>query len=769
MLRRPFDVRLAIPVLSLWAGSWVGPLISPWRALVAALALGCLVVFTRRRLKPVVVVALALVAVGIVSMALRVAQRDGGDLPVWASEGRNVGITGVVVTDPEFTQRQTFGGSGSTQVRVTVRAEQVDSGASGIDARVAVLVVGDGQGWHDVRWGDSVTFTGSLRPGDRTRPVAAVVFVATAPQIVSPAPGGLQRAEAMREGLRDAVAGTAPDAQSLLPALVVGDTSAMTALLTSDLRDSGLAHLTAVSGANVAIVVGAVLLAARWLGLRSYWLVGLGLVAIVWFVLLARPQPSVLRAAVMGSVALVAVGVAGRPQAVRTLLASVVVLLLVDPWLSRSWGFALSVAATGGLVLLARRWSERLPGRWPLGVRQAVAVACAAQVATLPLAVALSGQVAVLSVVANLLAAPAVAPATVFGAAAAAVSPVWPQLAHGLAWCGQWPAWWIAAVAQRAASAPLATVPWPSGWLGAFLAAVGLLAFAALWWVGARRAWWKPRRVIVLAIVGVALLGAIVVGPGRWPPSGWVMVACDVGQGDALVINLGDGAGLVVDAGPDAALVDRCLDRLGITQVPLLVLTHFHADHVGGLLGVLDDRSVESVLVSPLREPAEQVDRVAQELDGIHVADATVGQTGRWGDASWRVLWPGDLVDGEGSAANNASVVLLVEVSGVTLLLSGDIEPEAQEALLGAGEIPRVDVLKIPHHGSKYQDTAFLEAVGGRVAVISVGEGNPYGHPSSELVGSLERAGAVVARTDTDGALAVVVGDGQLRVVGSRT
>ncbi len=765
MLQHPLDVRLAIPVTALWVGSWVGPLVAPSKALAAVLALVGVTAFLRRRLKPEAVVALALVAIGMASMAMRVAQRDAGVLPTWADQGRTVTVTGVVTTDPEFKERQSFGGSGDTQVRLTVRAEQVASGREAVDARVALLVVGDGEGWHAIRWGDSVSFDGSLRPGDQTRPVAAIVFASTPPESEGSAPSPLRRAEAMRGGLREAVAGTMQNAQSLLPALVVGDTSAMPPLLTSDLRDSGLAHLTAVSGANVAIVVGAVLLLARWVGVRSYWLVALGLAAVGWFVLLARPQPSVLRAAVMGSIALVAVGVAGRPQAVRTLLASVVALLLVDPWLSRSWGFALSAAATAGLVLLARRWSERLPGKWPISVRQAVAVALAAQVATLPLVVALSGQVAVLSVLANLLAAPAVAPATVFGAAAAAVSPASPSLAHALAWCGQWPAAWIAEVAQRAASAPLATLPWPNGWGGAGLALVGMGVLLMIWRVGARRAWWRPRRVLALAVVGSALLAAVLVGPGRWPPAGWVMVACDVGQGDALVVNLGDGAGLVVDAGPDPALVDRCLDRLGIDQVPLLVLTHFHADHVGGIAGVLDGRAVGSVLVSPLRDPPEQVEQVAHEVADLAVADAEIGQTGQWGEASWRVLWPGDLVAGEGSAANNASVVLLVEVAGVRLLLSGDIEPEAQQALLHDGLTPPVDVLKVPHHGSRYQDTDFLASVGGRVAVISVGEGNPYGHPSAELVSALEHAGAVVARTDTDGAVAVVKGTDGLRVV----
>ena len=433
-------------------------------------------------------------------------------------------------------------------------------------------------------------------------------------------------------------------------------------------------------------------------------------------------------------------------------------LLLVDPWLSRSWGFALSVAATAGLVLLARRWSGRLPERWPRAARDAAAVALAAQVATLPLVVALSGQVAVLSVVANLLAVPAVAPATVLGAAAAAVSPVLPTLAQWLAWLGQWPAAWIAAVARHTASAPLATMPWPEGWVGGLLGSrLQWRLVAVIWWFGAARRWWRPRRLVLLAVAAVSVLVAFVAGPGRWPPPGWVMVACDIGQGDALVVNLGDGAGLVVDAGPDPALVDRCLDRLGIEQVPLLVLTHFHADHVAGLAGVLDGRTVGSVLVSPLRDPPEQVARVAETVGGMTVTDAVPGQSGQWGPASWRVLWPGEPVAGDGSAANNASVVLLVEVSGVRLLLTGDIEPEAQQALVQGGGLPRVDVVKVPHHGSQYQDATFLSAVGGSVAVVSAGEGNPYGHPSPELLSMLADAGLLVARTDLEGSVAVVV------------
>ncbi len=765
MPERPLDLRLAIPVVALWVGAWLAPLVAPRIVLVGALVLGLALALGRRWISGLAIVAVALFLVGVTSISLRVVNLHSDPMSTWAAEHRSVNITGVVTADPEFERRQSFGSGDQLQVRVELRAERLASAGDWIDVRSPVLVVGDGDGWQDIRFGETVSLSGSLRPAPGTRPLAAFVFASVAPTVIGQSPVLLRGAEAMRSGLRSAVAGTGSDAQGLLPALVVGDTSAMPPLLTADLRDSGLAHLTAVSGANVAIVVGVGLLAARWIGIRGYALVWVGLVLVGWFVLLARPQPSVLRAAVMGSIALVAIGVAGRTQAVRSLLASVVALLLVDPWLSRSWGFALSVAATAGLVLLARRWSGRLPERWPHPVREATAVACAAQVATLPLVVALSGQVALLSVVANLLAAPAVAPATVFGAASAAVSPMLPSVAHWLAWLGQWPAAWIATVAHRTAAAPLATMPWPDGWAGGLLGLGCLVVAGAVWRVGSGRRWWRPRRVVVMLVVAVIVLAALVVGPGRWPPRGWVFVACDIGQGDALVVNLGDGAGLVVDAGPDPAMVDRCLDRLGIKQVPLLVLTHFHADHVDGLPGVLDGRRVESVLVSPLREPPEQVDMVASATQGMSVTEAVPGQTGQWGPAAWRVLWPSELITGEGSDANNASVVLLVEVSGVRLLLTGDVEPAAQQAMLRNGAVPRADVLKVPHHGSRFQDAEFLSAVGARVAVISVGEGNPYGHPAPELVESLSDAEMIVARTDTDGSVAVVVDGDDLRVV----
>jgi len=256
--------------------------------------------------------------------------------------------------------------------------------------------------------------------------------------------------------------------------------------------------------------------------------------------------------------------------------------------------------------------------------------------------------------------------------------------------------------------------------------------------------------------------------PG-WPPHGWVLAVCDVGQGDALVVNAGSGRAVVVDAGPEAALVDRCLDRLDVEVVPLVVLTHFHADHVAGLSGVYDGRRVGEVDVTWLAEPAARVEAVGRATGG-RTRVPGYGEVRTIGQATLQVLGPvpgvthhGDAAD-EGSGPNNASVVLLAQVRGVTMLLTGDVEPEAQAVLARSLPGLRVDVLKIPHHGSRYQDLEFLTSLQARVAVASVGEGNDYGHPAEETLDPLADAGAEVHRTDREGDVVVVLEGGSIRV-----
>jgi competence protein ComEC len=244
-------------------------------------------------------------------------------------------------------------------------------------------------------------------------------------------------------------------------------------------------------------------------------------------------------------------------------------------------------------------------------------------------------------------------------------------------------------------------------------------------------------------------------------------VVCDVGQGDAIVLRAGPAAAVVVDTGPDPVRVDRCLRRLGVRQVPLLVLTHFHADHVLGLPGVLRHRAVGRVLVGPLDEPVEQGTWVREVLRRarIPVTAAAPGTEWTLGPLRWRVLGPLRPFHGTASDPNNSSVVLRVRTRGVTALLTGDVEPVAQRALLAAGEPLAADVLKVAHHGSAAQDRAFLAAVRPRVAVTSVGADNDYGHPAPELLAELRGLGALGLRTDRQGDVALVVRDRQLRAV----
>ncbi|GLX48662.1 membrane protein [Streptomyces hygroscopicus subsp. hygroscopicus] len=682
-------------------------------------------------------------------------------------------------------------------------------------------------GWLRLLPSTRLRLGGRLAPalvgGDRT---AAVLRVRGRPgaRIVA-GPSGAQRlAGRLRDGLREATGGLPGDARALLPGLVVGDTSRITPELDDAFRATDLAHTLAVSGSNLTVLLallvgppGLARLAERrglaprlGLSLRTTALLAGALT--VGFVIVCRPDPSVLRAAACGAIALLALATGRRRSLVPALAAAVLLLVLYDPWLARSYGFLLSVLATGALLVLAPGWSESLRRRRvPPRLAEALGAAAAAQAVCAPVVAVLSARVSLVAVPCNLLAEAAVAPATVLGFAALATAPVAMPSAKALAWCAGWPTGWIAWVARTGAALPGAGVDWPGGWPGALLLAAVTVAVVLAGRRLVRHPWWCGLfgALLLLAVVRPAPLTRVVTG---WPPPGWRFAMCDVGQGDATVLAAGAGAGVVVDAGPDPAPVDRCLRRLGITRVPLLVLTHFHADHVAGLTGVLRGREVAAIETTGFEEPREEAEFVGREAAARHipVIRAVAGEERRTGPVSWRVLWPppapayagplpgvtgpparpgspparpGSPPAGPGSppagagppatpvppptgpvpapdfdGPNDASVTLLVRTGGLRLLLLGDLEPPEQQALSRSTEaagLAGVDVLKVAHHGSAYQDPELIRLVAPRVALISCGTGNPYGHPAPSTVAALRAGGAVVLRTDRDGALAV--------------
>ena len=443
--------------------------------------------------------------------------------------------------------------------------------------------------------------------------------------------------------------------------------------------------------------------------MRGRWLHVVAAAGIVGFVLIARTEPSVLRAAVMGTIGLVALGTDGRHRALRGLGTAVVVLVLLDPSLAVSAGFALSVLATGGILLLAPPWRDAL-ARWlPRWLAEAIAVPAAAQLACTPLVAAISGQVSLVAVVANLMVAPVVGPATVLGLAGGVLTLVWAPVGRLCGTLASWCVAWLVAVAEHGAALPTAAVGWGTGAAALALLTVLTVLVAVL---GPR----LLRRPVTGLGAALLLVVAVLVRPPTfgWPPDGWVLVACDVGQGDALVLNAGAGQAVVVDTGPEPRAVDRCLDRLGVGTVPLLVLTHFHADHVDGISGVFEGRRVGAVETTRLLDPPGGVREVDEAVSdaGLTAAPATYAAASAVGPVTMQVLWP--LPDsptvgpGDGSTANEASVVLLVQVAGVRILLTGDLEPEGQAELARLLPGLQVDVLKMPHHGSAHQDESWL-------------------------------------------------------------
>lgn len=691
------------------------------------------------------------VLVGASATAARVAVRDSAGLAQVARHRTTVTARITVDDDPRAVGRG--GRSASYAVPATLEQLAVDGRPRPVP-EVRVLVLATDESWRGLLPGQRVVLDGRLqvpRGGDLT---AAVIAVSGAPRLVGRPPWSQRAAGALRSGLQNACRPLSGQAAGLLPGLVDGDTSRLDPALADTFRSTGMTHLVAVSGSNVAVVIGLVLLIARWCRAGPRLAAVLGAIALVGFVILVRPSPSVLRAAVMGGLGLVALA-SGRPRAaVPGLAATVAVLLVIDPALAASAGFALSVFATAGLLLIAPHWRAALRSRGvPAGVAEAIAVPAAAQVACAPVIAGISGTFSVVAVPANLLAVPAVAPATVLGVAAALLSPVWLTGAQFVAWLAWWPARWLVTVANIGAGAPAGLIPWPAGTRGAlFLAGLLLVAVLAVRRPVARR--------IAMIVTVATVLGAVPVRlfATGWPPPGAVFVACDVGQGDALVLPTRERQAIVIDTGPDPAAVDRCLDELDVVAVPLLVITHFHEDHVGGFAGVLRGRTVAEVVAPPYLSPPagwQQVGTASAE-HRVPVVTARAGWTATMGGVALRALAPSRVLTGTRSDPNNNSLVLLAEVRGERILLMGDAEVEEQADLVAAG-VPPVDVLKVAHHGSAYQDPRLLDAARPAVAVVSVGLGNPYGHPNLPTLDRLSRAGARVLRTDTSGDVAVLV------------
>ncbi|MGR0221628.1 ComEC/Rec2 family competence protein [Agromyces sp. ZXT2-6] len=566
----------------------------------------------------------------------------------------------------------------------------------------------------------------------------------------------------LRDGLADAAQRLGGDGGALVPGLAIGDTAGVSEELREAMTAASLTHLTAVSGANCAIVTAAVFWAAGRAGLPRAARIGAALAALLGFVLLVTPESSVVRAAVMAVVVLVALGVGRAGGGASALAVATVMLLAIDPWYSRDFGFALSVCATAGLILLSGPLGRALAKWMPRPVAAVVAIPLAAQLACQPVLILLEPVLPVYGVPANLLAAPAAPIATVAGLVGCLLLPVLPSVGFAALQVAWLPATWIAMLAHGTQRLPVQTVSWlpdaPGAALCAVAVAAGLVASSRP--PGRGRAIAAAVLVVAVALPVGAAAGRPLVARAALPGD-WQIMQCDVGQGDAVLVR-DAGATLLVDAGPDPGALERCLDLAGIRRLDLAVITHWDADHAGGVAAIAGRVGV--VLHGPLDGGRSKRALAPLVGGGAEVMEVASGASGSLGEADWRVLWP----PARTAPGNDASVVLDLRSERFRAVFLGDLGEEAQERLRRDHDLGRADVVKVAHHGSADQSAELYRELAASVGFVGVGAENGYGHPTESLLDLLAHGGTAVVRSDQVGTSALIAADGGFRLWSER-
>jgi competence protein ComEC len=444
-------------------------------------------------------VGLGLVAMGVVGAGF------GFAVALRANATARHPVTAAFGTAAEVTATPTESALPLGRGRLMFRATLQRLGDDEISGRV--IVFAPSRDFSEVMVGQPVRFRARVTHPARRDLTVAVLNATTPPTMGGVAPV-YRAAHTVRARFAAAARRVLPADQAvMLPALVLGDMSAVTAVTSREFRVAGLTHLTAVSGANVTIVCGAVLFSARLIGPRVA--AALAAVALVAFVIVVQPTASVLRAAAMGAIALLGVLSSRRRQAIPALSASVLVLMVAAPQLAVDVGFALSVVATAALVVIAPVWSRRLVAAgWPKPLADAVCVACAAQLVTAPLIAGITARVSLVAAAANLAVAALVAPITVLGSAAAALCVFWQAGAHLLIRFTGPELWWVLHIAHWAAVVPAASLPVPSGAAGVALVGVAGVLSVVLW----RWRWFRAALAITAAGLLAWSLSGVVAG-----------------------------------------------------------------------------------------------------------------------------------------------------------------------------------------------------------------------------------------------------------------
>ena len=704
--------------------------------------------------------AVALFVVGLTWGGVRLDSLDHSDLSA------RVGHVGQVVAEVTSPVR-----TGSTRLRMFVRVRTLDGKPIGEPAQLeAPLSLGRPRRGDVLEALARLTLPEGPREADGGQSFDEAAYLGrNGIQIVLEAPwfeivgtrGGVAgTSDRVRRFLAAGMGeGMGPKQRALVRGIVLGEDEALDDELLERFRDSGLFHLLAVSGQNVAYVVAGTLLLAWVVGVPRLAGQLLAILAILAYVGAVGWQPSVARAGVVGTLACLA-WVLSRPRdRWYFLILGAIVLLGWNPYSLLDPGFQLSFAAVSAIFLLVPVLERTLAvAPFPRKLLSIVAVASGCGFATAPILWLQFGSIPIWSAIANALAEPVVAPLLGFGLLTAILAQPLPDAAVGLGWINGHLADYLAWCANTIGAAPFARVE--SGRWALVVTVVSMLPFA---WLGLRTSARRLRGAAVLAVVSVVLISGWAfarsgTAPLRQPPSGLRVTVFDVGQGDSILVQA-PGAGVLVDQGEPQANVAGRLRALGVEELDLLVFTHPQRDHLGGATTVLERFETRAVLDPALDVESRDHDEALAraEAQGVPIVVARTGMSFTAGRLKIAVLWPTDA----GSPAddpNDLSVVLLVTYGGVDVLLTGD----AESPVLGRLELDDVDVLKVSHHGSDDDGlVALLERIAPEVAVISAGRGNRFGHPHPDTLGALVASGAAVYRTDLEGDVTLTSSDGR--------
>lgn len=738
----------------------------PWSVSLLALVLSAIAIRSRS-LRPFVALLATTLTLGMLSLLIQGSANHSSSMTRLTTDYQ-VTEANFVVLEP--VRKMNSGNFASTGVRTVIRVTEINGRATNslgqlsADEKFAAAEVGEA-------YRGRLFFkppSGSLRYGFDAR-------LEGAPELLKQPDAIRQAANGIRSLFLENSTGISGDARGLVAGLTIGDTSLLSTEIQEQMKVVGLTHLTAVSGANCAIIAGLVMILLRRIRLSRFARFGLISSCLVGYLLLVGQQPSVLRASVMALIVVANSALGRKASAVNALGLAVIVLLIADPWLALEFGFALSAAATFGILILAPATSLKLNPFMPKYLALALSVSIGAQVMCLPILLQLQPGLSTYSLIANLLAEPLVAPVTVMGIIGCALVPFAPWLTRALSWLSSLATWLIENTARILAGEPTPTLKWFSGGFGVLASLVLIVAVIA--WLRASEARVRLTGLLAALACCAAVFGLNASGFVRtssWPGSDWMIASCDVGQGDAIVLQ-SRGVTALIDTGKDNALIDACLNRLRVKRIDLLVLTHFDQDHVAGLAGALQRRSVGQALISPFEDqrPAASDSIRALNRIGVTPAFASRGMSGSLGDFTWRVLSP------EPKAAfaensNDASITMFWHSDRVAMLTMADLGASGQDRLLSANSsiLPSITssrplIMKVSHHGSADQSQEFIEAVHPDIALVSVGSGNSYGHPTQKTLALLNRVGSQTLRTDEMGSIALQLSNLGLRAVSS--